>query len=317
MAAAAGAWDGPAERLALLWLSTVPALSAATPASEKLCDDVDEDEEGATTECLVRACACHAVPSHATVARCLCGALQATLGGMRPHGPQATALNHAWLLLTLEQSVPEPALVTSTEHSLPIAADQGAPAVRPLPRPTQAGHGETQLCLDRSRCLQGTGRPCRSLFAWPDQLPKVSGLACIRHPTHVQWCTPAWPRGPMPTHSLCLPPRGPMPNPFILPHPTGPHPNPLPTKSPTPLPQVERADDIRLERPLLHACSRDMRRFCKDVEMGANRSREWSFVFAPHGTLSLHHSIHHHCVPLLGRSGQLPDWRLSVHLRSH
>ncbi|KAI7844989.1 hypothetical protein COHA_001355 [Chlorella ohadii] len=34
---------------------------------------------------------------------------------------------------------------------------------------------------------------------------------------------------------------------------------------------VERADDIRLERPLLHACSRDMRRFCKDVEMGEGR----------------------------------------------
>lgn len=32
--------------------------------------------------------------------------------------------------------------------------------------------------------------------------------------------------------------------------------------------QVQRADDVRLERPLLHACSRDMRRFCKDVEMG-------------------------------------------------
>lgn len=36
---------------------------------------------------------------------------------------------------------------------------------------------------------------------------------------------------------------------------------------PPPL-QVQRSDDIRLERPLLRACSRDMRRFCKDVEMG-------------------------------------------------
>ena len=151
----------------------------------------------------MRSCACHVVPSHAAVAPCL---KQATLGGMRPHGPQATALCHAWLLLTLEQSVPAPALITSIEHSLLVAADQGAPAVSPLPRPAQAGHGETQLRLDRSRCLRGTGRGLAAgCLSGQNQLPKVAGLACIRHPAHVQWFTPAWPRGPMP-YPLTLPP---------------------------------------------------------------------------------------------------------------